>query len=75
MKSKDPLYCVVVNICNKKGVLIRPLVDSYIHAKTQQEAYLKYCLSAPDRKRYQIVSVAPVVGYKIQDKQGLILSV
>lgn len=72
---KDDLYCIITNVCDSNGKVINALVDSYVHARNRREARHKYCVGTPDRTRYQIVDVAKVIGYKVQDKQGLILSV
>lgn len=73
-KPKKPLYCIAYT--ERKG---RKLVGQklYVHANSIEEARLQYFQSELPTTLVQrdIVGIAPVIGYFVNDKHGNDLSV
>lgn len=72
-KTPERLYCVAIEEWVKGKVIDTHLV--YIHADDTRHACRIYRQSQPNAIRYHVVTAGKVIAYKIQDPQGIILSV
>lgn len=71
--EKQTLYAVAYHIVHGKDVSLE--ID-YMHAESPGHARNQFCYQYPNRRKYLVIDVAPVVGYFIEDgEQGKILSV
>lgn len=67
--SKKPLYAVAFVYCGKE------IKFEYLHAADANEARYQFCCAHRSRRRYNIIDIAPAVGYFVEDNHGDILSV
>lgn len=72
--EKRALFCIAVEIFDEKNVMIGTSLE-YLHANDIANAKYLFRLTAPNTKKHRIVSVGSVIGYRVEDKQGKVLSV
>lgn len=73
-KKKQPLFAIAVEVRAIDGQITHTSIE-YIHADDTANALYKFRLTCPNPRKFHVVSVGPVIGFHVEDKQGLILSV
>lgn len=72
--KKRPLFCLAIETYNRKGQITETNL-LYMHGDDTANVRYLYRLTQPNTRKYHIVAIAPVIGYKVDDKQGKLLSV
>jgi len=71
--EKKCLYAVAVERY-RRGSLVAAGIR-YMHADSIAHAKNQYCYAHPNRRTHRVISVGPVIGYYVDDKDGKELSV
>ena len=73
-RTKKTLFCLAIETHNRKGQITETNL-LYMHGDDVANVRYLYRLTQPNTRKYHIVAIAPVIGYKVDDKQGKLLSV
>ena len=72
--KKRILHCLAIETYNRLGQLVETNL-LYMHGDDVANVRYLYRLTQPNTRKYHIVAIAPVIGYKVDDKKGEQLSV